>query len=120
MLNKCFLMGRLTKEPELKTTQNGKFVTTFVLAVDRTKDKTDFFTCTAWDKTAEFIKQYCGKGQLIVVDGSLRTREWTDKSGSNRIAWEVQVFNAYFAERKKEPNISAADFTDLDDEDVPF
>ena len=122
MLNEIVLMGRLTKDPEMRNTQSGKFVTTFTLAVDRDfdGDKTDFFTCVAWNKTAEFVKQYIEKGQLITVKGSMQSREWSDKNGNNRLSWDVQVTNVYPCERKKKPDIQAADFSDLDDEDIPF
>lgn len=95
MLNVVALMGRLVADPELKTTQSGNSVCTFRVAVDRgytAKDeerKADFFTITAWRKTAEFICKYFQKGSLIAIEGSLQTRQYQDKSGSNRTATEV-------------------------------
>lgn len=103
MLNKVILMGRLTKEPELKHTQSGKSVTSFSLAVDRTfnKSETDFFDIVAWNKTAEFVANYLHKGSLIAVEGSLQRREYTDSHGQNRFVIEVIASDVYFAESKK-------------------
>ena len=125
MLNSFIGMGRFTKDPEMRTTNNGKFVTTFTLAIDRDydRDKTDFVQCVAWDRTAEFVNRYFQKGQLAVVAGSFQSREWTDKSGNSRQTWEVIVQKVYFAEGKKSTSIdvAATDFDDLDDdEEVPF
>lgn len=95
MLNVVALMGRLVRDPELKTTQSGNSVCTFSIAVDRSytaKDeerKADFITVTAWRQTAEFICKYFQKGSLIAIEGSLQTRQYQDKSGNNRTATEV-------------------------------
>lgn len=107
MLNKAMLQGRLTADPELRSTPSGASVTTFTLAVNRSyqKDKepeTDFINCTAWRSTAEFVCKYFKKGQQAVVDGSIQTRSYTDKQGNKRTAFEVVVDNIYFAESKKE------------------
>lgn len=114
MLNNVTLMGRLTRNPELRMTQSQTPVASFSLACERdTKDKTtDFIDCTAWRHTAEFISKYMTKGQLIVVTGRLQIRQWNDKDGNKRTAPEINVDNAYFAENKRR----AAD----DDERAPM
>lgn len=109
-MNKVFLMGRLTAEPELKFTQSGKEVLSFSLAVDSgygEKKKTDFITCVAWEGTAKFISQWFHKGSLLLVEGALRTRKYTDKSGNNRTATEVLVSQGHFTGEKS--NRSSAD-----------
>ena len=103
-------MGRLTAEPELKFTQSGKEVLSFSLAVDSgygEKKKTDFITCVAWEGTAKFISQWFRKGSLLLVEGALRTRKYTDKSGNNRTATEVLVSQGHFTGEKS--NRSSAD-----------
>lgn len=100
--NKVIIGGRLTAAPELKTTQSGKGVTSFTVAVNRnTKDKkADFFNCTAWEQTAKFIADYFGKGSAIMVEGQLENREWQDKNGSKRISTDIRVERAFFTESK--------------------
>ena len=106
-MNKVILMGRLTTDPELKTTPNGISVTSFSLAVDRnyvkqgSERKTDFINIVAWRQRAEFICKYFTKGQLIALDGSIETRSYVDKNGNNRTAFEVVVENAYFTGDKR-------------------
>jgi single-strand DNA-binding protein len=99
-------LGRLTAEPEYRTTPNGIAVTTFSLAVDRkrTKDKavTDFFTIVAWRTLAEFAAKYLHKGQRVLVTGELQTRNYTDKQGVKRYVTEVSVDSIYFADRKQD------------------
>lgn len=121
MLNSITIMGRLTKDPELRTTQTGKHVASFTLAVDRDYDRetTDFFSCNAWDKTAEFIDTHFKKGQMMVVQGRMYSRTYTDRNGNNRTAWEVTAINVYFGDSKK----ATADvqFEELaDDVPLPF
>ena len=118
MLNVFTGMGRLTKDPEIKTTQSGKSVTTFTIAVDRDFDrgKADFFHCVAWNRLADVAARYLKKGQLVVVTGSMQSREWTDRNGNNRTMWEVNLSNVHFTEPKKEE----PQFDDLDDEEAPF
>ena len=105
-MNSICLMGRLTGDPELKTTQNGFSVTSFSVAVDRafrSKDQerqTDFINCVAWRGTAEFISRYFRKGQRIALQGSLQSRNYTTNDGSKRTAYEVVVDNAFFCESK--------------------
>ena len=108
MLNKVILMGRFAADPELRHTQSGTPVCSFRLAVDRDfKDKdgarqTDWLDCVAWKGTAEFISRYFSKGRLVVVEGSLQTRNWTDKDGNKRFSVETIVSSAWFADSKKE------------------
>ena len=109
MLNRAILMGRLTRDPELKQTPNNVSVATFSLAVDRNyqADKNnkaaDFINIVAWRHTAEFVSKYFTKGQLVAVEGSIQTRSYQDKDGNNRTAFEVVADQVYFAE-KKNPN----------------
>ena len=105
-MNSICLMGRLTGDPELKTTQSGVSVTSFSVAVDRayrSKDQerqTDFINCVAWRNTAEFISRYFRKGQRIALQGSLQSRKYTANDGSQRTVFEVVVDNAFFCESK--------------------
>ena len=106
MLNVVALMGRLVADPELKTTKSGNSVCTFRVAVDRSyaaqgeERQADFFTITAWRKTAEFVSKYFQKGSLIAIEGSLQTRQYQDKSGNNRTATEVLASRVSFAGSK--------------------
>ena len=108
MLNRIIIMGRLTKDPELRRTQSGNAVTSFTLAVDRDfKDQngnkeTDFIDVVAWRNTAEFICRYFGKGRMAVVEGRLQMRDWKDQNGNNRRAAEVIADNVYFGDSKRE------------------
>lgn len=103
MLNEVILMGRLTRDPELRYTQSQTPVASFTLACDRdTKDKqVDFIDCSAWRHTAEFVSKHMTKGTLVVVSGRLQIREWTDKNGNKRTAPEISVNNIYFGESKR-------------------
>ena len=109
MLNHITIMGRLTRDPELRRTGSGIAVTNFCVAVDRdyvSKDggerKTDFINCFAWRSTGEFIAKYFTKGRMIVVDGRLEMRDWTDKDGNKRTSAEINVDNAYFGDSKRD------------------
>lgn len=108
MLNKIILMGRLTRDPELRHTQSGKPVASFTLAVDRdTKDQNgqrgvDFIDCKAWNGTAEMISKYFAKGRMAVVVGRLQLSDWTDREGVKRRSAEVKVDQVYFGESKKD------------------
>lgn len=110
MLNKIVIMGRITKNPELRYTQSQKPVASFTIACERDyatkgqKRETDFIDCVAWNGTAEFVSKYFTKGQLAAVVGRLQSRDWTDKDGNKRRAWEVVCDNVYFAESKRERN----------------
>lgn len=108
MINTVALMGRLTADPELKHTPNGVAVVSFCIAVNRRfKDQqADFINCVAWRQTAEFICKYFGKGQMIALEGSIQTRNYTDQDGNKRNATEVLVENASFCESKKNENNS--------------
>ena len=149
-MNSICLMGRLTVDPELKTTQSGVSVTSFSVAVDRgyrSKDQerqTDFIPCVAWRQTAEFISRFFRKGQRIALQGSLQSRKYTANDGSQRTVYEVVVDNAFFCESKggntngapsydsqppqySEPKsafstANSGDFDDIGfaDEDLPF
>ena len=107
MLNHITLLGRLTRDPELRRTQSGTAVASFTIAVDRDfapKDggerETDFIDCVAWRSTGEFVSKYFQKGSVIAVSGRLQIRNWTDKDGNKRRTAEVNVENAYFAGSK--------------------
>ena len=109
MLNKIILMGRLTRDPELRHTQTGTAVASFSLAVDRDfKDKstgertTDFIDVVAWRATAEFVSRYFTKGRMAVVEGRLQMRDWTDKDGNKRTTAEVVADNVYFGDFKRD------------------
>lgn len=131
MLNKIFIMGRLTRDPELRRTQGGNAVTSFALAVDRdfksadgTKE-TDFIDVVAWRNTAEFAAKYFTKGRMAVVDGRLQMRDWTDKEGNKRRIAEVVADNIYFGDSKREDapaGNSAPTFEEIEDDggDLPF
>lgn len=141
MFNLVVLTGRLTADPELKTTQSGVAYTNFSIAVQRRyksgeEPETDFINLVAWRSTAEFITKYFKKGNLIGIEGSIQTRRYQDKNGNNRTAFEVVVNNVQFVESKRdsgapmgEPapasfsNADVNDFADLGDatdDDLPF
>ena len=107
MLNKIIIMGRLTRDPELRRTGSGTAVTSFSLACDRDfksqsgEKETDFIEVVAWKNTAEFVSKYFGKGRMAVVDGRLQIRDWTDKAGNRRTTAEVVADNVYFADSKR-------------------
>lgn len=112
MLNKIFIMGRLTRDPELRRTQNGTAVAGFALAVDRdyknadgTKE-TDFIEVVAWRSSAEFVSKYFTKGRMAIVEGRLQIRDWQDKDGNKRRSAEVVADNVYFGDSKKEGDSS--------------
>ena len=114
MLNRIILMGRLTRDPELRHTQTGTPVASFSLAVDRDfKDKTtgekstDFIDVVAWRSTAEFVSKYFTKGRMAVVEGRLQIRDWTDKDGGKRRSAEIVADNVYFGDSKRD---GAGDF----------
>lgn len=137
-MNTICLMGRLTADPELRSTQSGVAVTSFTLAVERDytpkgQDKqADFIPVVAWRQTAEFVCKYFRKGQRAALTGSLQTRQYTDRDGSKRTAYEVVAEHVYFAESKKDsgaPSVSyservpqsstpAEDFEEIPDEDA--
>ena len=109
MLNRIIIMGRLVRDPELRTTQSGIPVTSFTLAVDRDfksrdngEKSTDFIDVVAWRQTAEFVCKYFAKGRMAVAEGRLQIREWKDRDGNNRRTAEVVADNVYFADSKRD------------------
>ncbi len=146
MLNRIMIMGRLTRDPELRHTQAGAAVASFTLAVDRDfKDKesgekaTDFIDVVAWRQAGEFVSRYFTKGRMAVVEGRLQIRDWTDKEGNKRRTAEVVADNVYFGDSKRDGDggggyqggyqpagkpvdVSAGEFAELNDDDgeLPF
>ena len=108
MLNHIVIMGRLTRDPELRYTQAQVPVASFTVAVDRDfggrdggEKQTDFIDCSAWRQTGEFVSKYFRKGSMIVVSGRLQSRKWQDRDGNNRTNWEVSADNVYFGESRR-------------------
>lgn len=141
MLNTVIIMGRLTRDPEMRTTQSGVAVASFTLAVDRDfggKDggekQTDFIDCTAWRHTAEFVSKYFSKGRMAVVSGRLQIDNYTDNDGNKRKSAKVVADNIYFGDSKKDgatggQSEEMASFTpapsgfvpvEVDDSELPF
>ena len=138
MLNHITAAGRLTKDPELRRTQNGVAVASFTVACDRDiKDasgnkQTDFIDCVAWRNTAEFVDKYLTRGRMVIVSGRLQMREWTDKNGNKRRNAEILAENVYFADSKRaventEKNemkeaAQTVDFdqVEIDNDELPF
>ena len=112
MLNKIILMGRLTRDPELRRTGSGTAVTSFSLAVDRDfksqsgEKEVDFIDIVAWRSTAEFVSKYFTKGRMAVVEGRLQIRDWTDRDGGKRRSAEVVADNVYFGDSKRDSDSS--------------
>ena len=137
-LNRWVGMGRLTAQPEQKQTTTGKAVVSFTVAIDRNskgqngEKQTDFLNCVAWEKTAEMICRYFGKGSMICVEGSVQTRSWTAQDGSKRYTTEIVVERVHFTGEKSsaptEQNLgnpyaapTAPQFEEVrDDDDLPF
>ena len=143
MINTVALMGRLTYDPELRSTPSGVSFVRFQVACDRNYQKSgaerqaDFIDCVAWRQTAEFVSRYFHKGSMIAVEGSIQTQNYTDKSGNNRKSTEVVANNVSFCGSKAEtgpannaftqpaPSYASADNSDFeeivdDDDDLPF
>lgn len=134
MLNHITIMGRMTKDPELRRTGSGVAVTSFTLAVDRdynpkdgAEKETDFIDCNAWRGCGEFVSKYFSKGSMAIVSGRLQIRGWTDKEGNKRRTAEVVADSVYFGDSKKEDAKPAAaspapDFqpVDIPDAQLPF
>ena len=113
MLNHITIMGRLTRDPELRTTQAGVSVVSFTVACDRDfggrdggERQTDFIDCVAWRSTGEFVSKYFHKGSMIVVSGRLQSRKWQDRDGNNRTSWEINADNVYFGESRRDGDSS--------------
>ena len=109
MLNHIVIMGRLTRDPELRSTQSGVKVATFTVAVDRDysgrdggEKQTDFIDCVAWRQGGEFVATYFHKGSMIVVSGRLQSRKWKDREGNNRVNWEINADSVYFGESRQD------------------
>ena len=137
MLNHITIMGRLTRNPELRYTQSQTPVASFTLAVDRDfggrdggEKQTDFIDCVAWRQTAEFVSKYFQKGSMAVVSGRLQIRDWTDREGGKRRSAEVVVDNIYFGDSKKPTSEASepvtgyeygAEFPEFDDDsELPY
>lgn len=115
MLNHIVIMGRLTRDPELRRTQSGTAVASFTLAVDRDfsgrdggEKQTDFIDCVAWRQTGEFVSKYFQKGSMAVVSGRLQLRDWQDRDGNKRRSAEVVADNVYFGESKRQSGESGS------------
>ena len=129
-MNSVVLLGNLTRDPELNSTNNGIEVANFTVAVQRrvaNKDgerEADFINCTAWRKTAAFIAKYFKKGDKIAIQGSLQVRKYTDKNGEKRTAYEVMVDNAHFCSSRNSGGQVTQDQPAPDaeqtDEEIPF
>ena len=138
MINKVILMGRLTRDPELRHTGKGTPVTMFSIAIDNgygDNKRTDFINCVAWNKTAKFVIKYFTKGKMIIVIGRISTRSWETQDGKRAYATEVIANEVNFGESKTSPQLNTPqtaaqqpmqddddDFTPLDeeDDDLPF
>lgn len=132
MLNKVILQGRLTADPELKSTNNGVSVCSFTLAVDRSyqrgEKQTDFINCVAWRNTAEFISKYFAKGRMMIACGELQVRKYTAQDGQNRYAVEVVVNDVNFGGDKEKQDRQAETYAEpgegfeeiVSDEELPF
>ena len=125
MLNKIILMGRLTRDPELRRTGSGTAVTSFSLAVDRDfksqsgEKETDFIDIVAWRNTAEFVSKYFTKGRMAVVEGRLQIHDWKDKDGNNRHSAEVVADNIYFGDSRKDTAAPAEPLPEELEEELP-
>ena len=117
MLNHILIMGRLTRDPELRRTGSGVAVASFTVAVDRDfgnrdngEKETDFIDCVAWRQTGEFVSKYFTKGRMAVVSGRLQIRNWTDKDGNKRRSAEVVADNVYFGDSKRDGDNSGSSY----------
>lgn len=131
MLNHIIIMGRLTRDPELRTTNNGTAVTSFNVAVDRDfksksgERETDFIDVVAWRGTAEFVSKYFSKGRMAVVEGRLQICDWTDKDGGKRRSAEIIASSVYFGDSKRDgaaDNGKPGEMTEITEDDgyLPF
>jgi single-strand DNA-binding protein len=132
MLNKVIIMGRLTRDPELRRTQGGTAVTSFTMAVDRDfksqsgEKETDFIDVVAWRNTGEFAAKYLAKGRMAAVEGRIQVRDWQDKDGNRRKSVEVVADNVYFADSKRDSKpqesrtVDDQEFDEIEDDgDLP-
>lgn len=132
MLNRIIVMGRMTRDPELRRTNSGNAVTSFTVAVDRNfktqsgEKETDFIDVVAWRNTAEFVSKYFSKGRMAVVEGRLQLHDWTDKDGNKRRSAEIVADSVYFGDSKQDGGDTAQSepqggFSEIEDDwDLPF
>lgn len=135
MLNRIIVMGRMTRDPELRRTNSGTAVASFTVAVDRDfksqsgEKETDFIDAVAWRNTAEFVSKYFSKGRMAVVDGRLQLRDWTDKDGNKRRSAEIVADSVYFGDSKRDGGDNPAGYAPApsggfseieDDGNLPF
>lgn len=132
MLNRIIVMGRMTRDPELRRTNSGTAVASFTVAVDRDfksqsgEKETDFIDVVAWRNTAEFVSKYFSKGRMAVVEGRLQIRDWTDKDGNKRRTAEIVADSVYFGDSKRDGGDAAQSapqggFSEVEDDgDLPF
>lgn len=116
MLNSISIAGRLSKDPELRTTQSGVSVASFTVAVERDfaaqgqQREVDWFDCVAWRQGGEFVSKYFHKGDMIIVTGRMQSRDWTDNNGNKRRNWEIQVDHSYFGGSKSDSQSSGQSY----------
>ena len=132
MLNRIIVMGRMTRDPELRRTNSGTAVASCTVAVDRDfksqsgEKKTDFIDVVAWRNTAEFVSKYFSKGRMAVVEGRLQLRDWTDKDGNKRRTAEIVADSVYFGDSKRDggdmvQSEPQGGFNEIEDDgDLPF
>lgn len=130
MLNRIIVMGRMTRNPELRRTNSGTAVASFTVAVDRDfkpqsgEKETDFIDVVAWRNTAEFVSKYFSKGRMAVVEGRLQIRDWTDKDGNKRRTAEIVADSVYFGDSKRDGGETVepkGGFSEIEDDgDLPF
>ena len=120
-MNKIEISGRLTRDPELRRTQSGKAVCNINVAVKRpfTKDDTDFIDVVLWEQRAEFVAKYFSKGSFIIIVGSLQSRDYEDKDGNKRRAWEIKADDAEFGGSKNDGDNSGYNVADEEEEPKP-
>lgn len=122
--NKLIILGNLTADPELKQTQSGLSVCSFTVAVNRPRAQTgdiavDYIDCVAWRKSAEFVAQYFRKGDSIIAEGPLQMRDWTDKNGNKRRAYELQCNSVSFGGTKSAPAQTSAEVANYSVDNIP-
>ena len=132
MLNRIIVMGRMTRDPELRRTNSGTAVASFTVAVDRDfksqsgEKETDFIDVVVWRNTAEFVSKYFSKGRMAVVEGRLQLRDWTDKDGGKRRTAEIVADSVYFGDSKRDSGDTAQSepqggFSEVEDDgNLPF
>ena len=132
MLNRIIVMGRITRDPELRRTNSGTAVASFTVAVDRDfksqsgEKETDFIDVVAWRNTAEFVSKYFSKGRMAVVEGRLQLRDWTDKNGNKRRSAEIVADSVYFGDSKRDGGDATQSepqggFSEVEDDgDLPY